>query len=116
MVRAVGGYVAPAAAPLPQAAVLSGRATTHPVTTRNDGRPPPTAIWGPDKPKISRVEAMRSIRRRDRRGRVLSDEEVEEWDAEVSDSDFEAEEGFGVREDFELEFRARHQDEYGNYY
>lgn len=33
---------------------------THPVTSRNDGRPPPTAVWGPPKPKrVNRVALER---------------------------------------------------------
>lgn len=42
-----GTYIPHAAAP------------THPATARNDGRPPPTAVWGPDKPKRDQDRQIR---------------------------------------------------------
>lgn len=41
---------------LPQAIALrAAKASTHPVTAANDGRPPPTAVWLPDKAKRTRA-------------------------------------------------------------
>jgi hypothetical protein len=45
---------------------------THPVTEKNDGRPAPTAVWGPDKPKrrvaLDRLRESRAERRVGRGG------------------------------------------------
>jgi len=42
---------------------------THPVTRVNDGRPGPTVVWGPDKPKRSHaLERLRESRAERRRG------------------------------------------------
>lgn len=58
--------------------------TTHPATARNDGRPPPTAVWGPNK-------APRAPRTKNRRfGRVLEDE-VESVSAMTVESEYEEE-------------------------
>lgn len=46
---------------------------THPLTAANHGRPPPTAVWGPPKQPRSAFEVVSG--RRNRRGRVLDDEE-----------------------------------------
>lgn len=55
----------------------SGRTSTHPVTGRNDGRPPPVAVWGPDRAprnreggiplrvKLTKGERRDGIRRRE---------------------------------------------------
>lgn len=61
------------AKPLP---VLARKPATHPVTARNDGRPPPTAVWGPNKAP-RQVGGDGGGRRR--RGRVLEEEE-EGWE------------------------------------
>lgn len=44
-----------------------GRASTHPVSVANDGRPPPVAVWDPDKPKASAVNEREQGTRRSRR-------------------------------------------------
>lgn len=51
--------------------------TTHPVTARNDGRPPPTAVWGPNK-------APRRLPGGRRGGRVLRD--ADEWEESEEES------------------------------
>lgn len=56
----------PRGAPIPR--VGPGRAPpapTHPVTSRNDGRPPPTAVWTPAKaPRPTFVEALQALKKR----------------------------------------------------
>jgi len=37
--------------------------TTHPATISNVGRPPPTSVWGPDKPKKLTSEERRALLR-----------------------------------------------------
>lgn len=118
-IRAVGGFVAPAPAALPRPTPLGApNRATHPATAANDGRPPPTAVWGP--PKQPRFRSPFEPRRKARRGRVLPEEEPEEWfDDEDLESefydDFGAEEAFGAKEDYDEEFRSRHRDDFGNY-
>jgi hypothetical protein len=64
---------------------LSGRETTHPATMRNDGRPAPTAVWGPNKqPRLLRVD--RGIMRRV--GAVLQEEEYLETSSVFYESEF----------------------------
>lgn len=75
----------PPLAPLPRALPLPGRPVpTHPVTRRNDGRTPPSAVWHPPRlPRVYEVRAALGIRRR---GRVLPEEEEEWWtDSHASD-------------------------------
>lgn len=47
--------VVPRQAPVPPTPIPKKAKPTHPVTERNDGRPPPTAFWGPDKPPRPRL-------------------------------------------------------------
>lgn len=68
-------------------AAPSRPAPTHPATARNDGRPPPTAVWGPPKPprEVDYGGPSQPRRGRGRRfGRVLEQEE-EEWEEEFDD-------------------------------
>lgn len=75
----------PVGGPVPRPAVVPRRAVaTHPVTPRNDGRPPPTAVWGPNKEPRQRFEyAGRGTRRRGHRRAVEevfdTSEDSEEW-------------------------------------
>lgn len=64
---------------------------THPATWNNWGRPPPTAVWGPDKPPKQRfrMEKITSTSRNARIGKVLPDEDSEGF---MSDLDEEYEE------------------------
>lgn len=64
---------------------------THPATVRNDGRPPPTAVWGPPKPKrtlaLEHLKAARDARFRARgKGRAIAEEEVSTDDSVSWDS------------------------------
>lgn len=78
-VQAKEEYVPPPEASLPRAPLLRRPpAPTHPATRANDGRPPPTARWAPDKAPRERVEYTQK-RTHVRRGRVLDDEPEEEW-------------------------------------
>lgn len=74
-------YIPPPAAPLPPARVARREAPpTHPVTLANDGRPPPTARWGPNKqPRMRDVLPTRRGGKTRRRGRVLVEDSDEEW-------------------------------------
>lgn len=45
-----------------------GAAATHPATSRNDGRPPPTAVWAPDKPARRRLAGTTGERARHKEG------------------------------------------------
>lgn len=66
--------------PLPRAGPLRERPKpTHPPTLRNDGRPPPTAVWGPDKPPMRREEALRVLKDRRRRGGRGRDKRMDAW-------------------------------------
>lgn len=69
--EAIGRVVTvPVGRPLPLPLFLKLKPIpTHPITWRNVGRPAPTAVWGPDKPK-RRIPV--------RYGRVLADDEVSE--------------------------------------
>lgn len=78
-------YIPPPAAPLPApAAVRRVTPATHPPTSRNDGRPPPTARWGPPRPPRAEAPSAEPRRhgggvRRARRGRVLEEDSEEEF-------------------------------------
>lgn len=53
-------------------------ATTHPATRRNDGRPPPTAVWGPDRAPLERTTRLVALAAKKRaekrtRGREFED-------------------------------------------
>lgn len=52
------------------------RATTHPATSANAGRPPPTAIWGPPRPRREQA-VLRGTRRRLRRDGVVEYEDTD---------------------------------------
>lgn len=63
---------------------------THPPTPANDGRPPPTAVWGPDKPPQQRelLERAGPSRRRKRdRGAAPAWAQHFEWSSEPEDDD-----------------------------
>jgi hypothetical protein len=68
--RAVRPAPAPAVLPI---AFPDTRASTHPATSSNAGRPPPTAIWGPPRPPMRR--AIRGTRERKERGGVVKYED-----------------------------------------
>lgn len=54
------------------------RSTTHPATERNDGRPPPSVVWGASKPKTrKKVAASSRVVRAGKRGKVNQDDEEE---------------------------------------
>jgi hypothetical protein len=53
--------------------IPEGRVATHPATRANDGRPPPTAVWGPDLPP-----RYRELRVRVPRGRRA------EWEGQLA--------------------------------
>lgn len=61
-----------------------GVVTTHPATRANDGRPPPTAVWGPDKPP-RRAPEFSTARGRRRDG--IARREFEEAMYEFSQSE-----------------------------
>lgn len=74
-------YVPPPAAPYPPAPVVR-RPTppTHPVTAANDGRPPPTARWGPPKPARGvRVRVARTRTQVRRTRGPLQQESDDDW-------------------------------------
>lgn len=62
---------------------------THPATWDNWGRPPPTAVWGPDKPPKQRFSLEKHARplRNTRIGKVLPDEESEGFMSDLDDDD-----------------------------
>jgi len=64
-------YIAPPGLFRAPASVVRTPAPTHPPAARNDGRPPPTAHWGPPKPPRERGESFSSTVRRPVRGRRL---------------------------------------------
>lgn len=76
----------PAGRSVRAARIPHAQAPTHPVTARNDGRPPPTAVWGPDKPKRDQDRrdklAGLAIRGRERRNAVAV------YDSSSTDSDW----------------------------
>lgn len=79
----------PAAYPgrLAPAALKPAAKPTHPVTARNDGRPPPWKVWAPAKPPRMR-EGTTRVKRVARRGRVVVEEESEEeWYSDDSDEE-----------------------------
>lgn len=115
-------YVPPPSISLPAPPVLHPVRPTHPVTARNDGRPGPTAVWGP--PKVGRARENASAPNRVRRiARVMGDEPYteseytyesdDEYDRWV-EADFGAEDNFGSGDE-DVEFRDRLADRYGNY-
>jgi len=74
--------------------IPSGRVPTHPATSANDGRPPPTVVWGP--PKAPRAQESVSTSRRTRRRDGMAFREyhqmLEEDHVELGESDFESDE------------------------
>lgn len=86
-VEATGGRVVrrrAAVAYLKQARLSQRGIPTHPVTQRNAGRPPPTAVWGPDKPpKRPREQGTGSGR-----GAWLEDfRRITRWEDSLSEED-----------------------------
>lgn len=72
-------------------AVLRGAvAATHPASARNDGRPPPTVVWGPPKAPRVREEVAPSRRERRRDGLAARQfqEELQEWSEGSTDSEW----------------------------
>jgi hypothetical protein len=69
--------------------LAAGRVPTHPVSLRNDGRPPPTAVWGPDKAPRQRESGVeRSGRRFTRQGNsnlTVVEESDDGWSYEHSE-------------------------------
>ncbi len=59
-------------------------AATHPPTRRNDGRPPPTAVWVmPERPAL-RLEGPLFLTRRTRRDGILAREFQQDFEDEVN--------------------------------
>lgn len=83
-VRRKERYLPPVAAALPPPAYIPRRdVPSHPVSFRNDGRPPPTAVWGPPRPPRAAFRPGPARRRKLQRGQVLEEESVEwEWSEE----------------------------------
>lgn len=63
-----------------------GRVPTHPVTSRNDGRPPPTAVWGPNRPPRDTWAPSARQRRRDGIARREFEESLALWSEDDSDA------------------------------
>lgn len=69
--------------------IATGRVPTHPATLRNEGRPPPTVVWGPPRPPQVRMDT--TVPRRHRAARLRGEtlfeepEEQAEFDAWVDD-------------------------------
>lgn len=84
----VGGTaVRPALEPgLRRVALRKKAPSTHPVTMGNDGRMPPTAVWGPDKaPRMVREEVLvTTSRRARRRDGILAREFAQALDDEMT--------------------------------
>lgn len=76
----------PAAVTVRALRVPHRRVPTHPASAANDGRPPPTAVWGPDKPKRLVADTQGVGRSGGRRGRV--DFVESEDSSESTDSDW----------------------------
>lgn len=68
---------APKRLPLP-ISTPSKPISTHPVTSANFGRPPPIAVWGPDKPKKRRDWGTGALRV-GRIAHVLAQDDEEHW-------------------------------------
>lgn len=64
---------------------------THPATWDNWGRPPPTAVWGPDKAPRQRfrVEKVSGPMRNARIGKVLPDDDSEGFMSDLDDDEYE---------------------------
>lgn len=79
-----GGYVVtrPATVSVAKAIVRPRPQSTHPASMRNDGRPPPTAVWGP--PKAPRAEALTRLKG-SRRQRQRDGLAAREFAAELND-------------------------------
>jgi len=97
-------YVPPTAHILPKAIPIRRiPATTHPVTRANDGRPPPTAVWGPNKEPRRRLQDERGRTLKKRFGRVLPEEEESEvWSEEEVEEDHRDARNGWDGEDFEV--------------
>lgn len=78
------------AAPMPKnfPKLEVSKVPTHPATSRNDGRPPPTVVWGPPKEPKLRMEEMRVSKKTRRRDGLLS----REFQQALEDSYLEVEE------------------------
>lgn len=64
-------------------------APTHPASSRNDGRPPPTAVWGPNKEPRMRMEAIATLKRRNKRARGRRHQEIlsgDDWSTDGEES------------------------------
>lgn len=85
------GPIPPMVGGIRRAALPPPVVPTHPVTSANDGRTPPTAVWGP--PKAPRDVMASSARQRRRDGtlrrefdRLMMRDDDDGWDDEWSDS------------------------------
>jgi hypothetical protein len=77
------GHRPPRAIPRPSLLPLA-----HPVTAANDGRPPPTARWAPDKPKATRWRVLSRLERVYRRHGVDAEgEDVDDEESHVAGSE-----------------------------
>jgi len=71
--------------------IAPGRTPTHPASLRNDGRPPPTAVWGPDKAPRLRDGIGPVARRRlqGQQGNAAFDEMSDDTlESELSEEDY----------------------------
>lgn len=82
----LGDLTVPRAITVRPLALRPGVVTTHPVTRANDGRPPPTAVWGPDRPSRRAPEFSTARgRRRDGIARREFEEAMYEFSASEED-------------------------------
>jgi len=95
MAQALGGVIARPGENLSvrRVALPSGRVPTHPVTVGNDGRPPPTVVWAPDRaPRPRWDDSVRLAGRRTRRrdgilAREFAQALEDEWLGESDDEE-----------------------------
>lgn len=118
---------APGKLPPPLKVRIPPKAPTHPATEKNAGRPPPTAVWGPDRPprperdssgaSTSRPRGRRAVDKsflggylEEELSTIFSDEEISELD-EWLEKDYQERES-KQDEDFHEEFERRFKSGY----
>jgi len=80
---------------VPRRKLPPGRVPTHPATRANDGRPPPTVVWAPDRAPAPRRNAP--VSRKDRRAQrteMRQDMYQGHLDFDSEESDFDEEWGY----------------------